>query len=120
MCLLKPLENMAKDLKQGDLVRIFLDSSNYVGYRWALDKTQVRRQLIFTEDADIIFSSIDPYGVTKLRSNYCQEKQPKNKNKASRVITEYIQFVGVNLSTRKLGNEPIRGYQILERTQYEE
>ena len=114
------MEDMAKDVKQGDLIRIFLDSSNYVGYRWSLDKANVGRQMMFTEDVDIIFSSIDPYGVTKMRSNYCQEKQHKNKNKTSRVITEHIQFVGVNLSIRKLGNEPIRGYQMIERTQYKE
>lgn len=109
---------MPKDVKQGDLVRIFLESSNYVGYRWRIDGVHIGEQMICADDTDIIFSSIDPYGITKVRSSYF----PKNlkKDKAGQPIIESIQFVGVNLVNKRLGNESIRGYQVLERARYKE
>ena len=105
---LKPLEEMAKDVKEGDFVRIHLRNSNYVGYRWGVSKENVKSQLMFPEDHDILFCGLDPYGVTNARRF---SHDPLD-------IAERVQFVGVNLKTRKLGNEPITGYEVMERTKH--
>jgi len=114
---LEPLEKMADDVKQGDLIRVFLERSDYVGYRWKLCRDRVQEQLMLPEDYDILFCSLNPYGVTRMKGDSllgvtCSGEEP--------IIREKIQFVGVNLKTQRLGNEHIRGYQVIERTECQE
>ena len=118
---LKPLEKMADDVKQGDLVRIFSKKSDYVGYRWDLDKSVVNSQLMLPEDFDILFCGLNPYGVTRMEGDHITvNKGHYTTSRDGPIATKKIQYVGVNLRTRMLGNEPISGYEVIERTQYEE
>jgi len=118
----KKLEEMARDVKQGDLVRIFLEHSDYVGYRWDLDKpSDFQNQLMLPEDFDILFCGLNPYGSTRMKGyHYPVTEGDTTCFKDGPIATKKIQFVGVNLRTRLLGNEPITGYEVLERTEYEE
>ena len=106
MTLLRPLEQLAEDAKQGDLVRIFLERSDYVGYRWEGGTRLPSSQLIIPKDCDVIFCSLNPYGTTAYGDS---QNDPD-------VVLQKIQFVGINLKTHTLGSEHVRGYCILERT----
>lgn len=117
----KKLKEMPDDVKQGDLVRIFLEHSNYVGYRWDLEEAKIRGQLLLDSDTDIIFSGLDPYGNTRMEGDPIWMKKGRTSwTEKGSAITKKIQFVGVNMKTHMLGNEHIKGYQVLERTSYEE
>ncbi len=117
----KRLEEMADDVKEGDLVRIFLEHSDYVGYRWDVDKSKLDGQLMLDFDADILFSGLNPYGYTRLeKDSIVIYDGPVMKTESGPIMTKKLQFVGVNLSTGMLGNEHITRYEILERTQIEE
>jgi hypothetical protein len=121
MGLLKPLKDLAKDVKEGDLIRIFLENSDYVGYRWGSNHALVDGQLMLPQDDDILFCSLNPYGNTRMEGDLVTVTEGNNKQYLNLpIVTKKIQFVGVNLKTRTLGNEPIRGYLVLERTTHSE
>ena len=114
---LKPLDELASDAKQGDLVKIALRGSDYVGYKWDIDPSLVKAQLLLPDDKDILFAGVNPYGVTRMEGDPIHYVEEHCYNiRDGLIVTKSIQFVGVNLKTRMLGNESIRGYTILERT----
>ena len=57
-----------KDFECGDLVRILLYKSDLVGYVWDNDRLEkefgLKGKIVGLEDVDIIFSSLNPMGVT--------------------------------------------------------
>jgi hypothetical protein len=93
MLKLKPLEGMLEDVKPGDLVRIKLTNSDFVGYRWG--GISVGPDL-HTEGARIIFRSLNPLGTTK--------------NLGYR-----FQQVGIDIDKSRIGDEVILGYEVLRR-----
>lgn len=115
------LEEMAKDVNQGDLVRIFLERSDYIGYKWDLDISKIKKQVLLFEDSDMLFCGLNPYGITRLKGETVYgEKQNVIINEDNLTILDKIQFVGVNLKNQHLRNEKIKGYEIIQRTEYKE
>ena len=116
---MKPLHEIAKDVQEGDLVRIFLRGSDYVGHRWDLRKHSVGEQLMLSEDTDLFFCGLNPFGVTRMQGDVI----PVTKNNSTTyrqgpTVREKIQFVGLNLKTNYLGNEPVIGYEVIQRTSH--
>ena len=94
MSKLKPLEQLANDVQRGDLVRVQIPKSDYVGYKW--DCQNDSAPLLDLEGADIILSGLNPFGNTN-------------------TLYKNIQYVGINLKEGKLRDEPIEGYEVLRR-----
>ena len=124
---LEPLEKMAGDVKEGDLVRIFLERSDYVGYKWAAHivgyklSAHIINQLMLPEDSDVIFCSLNPNGVTRRKNEHIAiTVGNRTTYRQGPAVADKIQFVGVNLKTQMLGNEHIRGYEVIERTKSQE
>ena len=125
---LKPLEEMAKDVSQGDFVSIHLHSSEYRGYvwwapaeegttpstspeEWIADNKErflagIGDRLLDPRDTDIILCPLSPLGVTR----YSGWERQNNYD-----FCEKVQFVGISLARAAMGCERIFGYEVLER-----
>jgi hypothetical protein len=111
----KPLEVMLSDVKEGDHVKVHLPNSHFVGYVWrpqgkykeiVKGKAVVKDTrksflkntptLLGDRDSEIFLSSLDPHGTT---GSLCEK----------------VQFVGVNVKKKDLAGREIVGYEVLER-----
>jgi hypothetical protein len=119
---LKPLSQMKSDVKEGDLIKVFLERSTYVGYKWGdgkgtvyLEKGQrilryekesfllnASDSLLDRNEADIILCGLNPYGYT---NNTALDKIP---------------LVGINLEKETMGGMDVKGYQVIERNRHRE
>ncbi len=115
------VEKMLSDVKGGDIVRIQLERSSYVGYRWGDGKDTViceggkrvlesekegflknyRDTILNPKEEDIFFCSLDEFGYT------------------GEVINK-IQLVGINLTHKTMCGEKVLGYEILRRSKHKE
>jgi len=118
---LEPLSKMKEDVREGDVVKVFLERSTFVGYKWGDGKDTVYHEkgqrilrtekesflqnagnLLDRNENDIIFCGLSPYGNTHDTS------------------LERIPLVGINLKKGTMGGMDVKGYQVIERNQYEE
>jgi len=111
--MMKKLDKMAEDVFEGDLILIYLRASTYIGYMWKIDAEIVKDRLLNPEEKDLLFCSIDPLGNTRMKEDYAHMKDGTSKDLP--IIRDKIQFVGVSLERRTLGNEEIRGYYVMSR-----
>jgi hypothetical protein len=130
----KPLEGMVDDVKEGDLVRVFLEKSDYVGYVWCFED-RGRIQPVFPEDVDVILAGLSPVGYTRFPGDSIVINRgtrpgfifigpypiprdvPDLVYKRGPTFGEKIQFVGINLGTKTMGNEHVKGYEVIERAE---
>lgn len=110
--LVKDLEFIAHDVRVGDLVRVYLSNGedDYVGYRWNISRGLIvaETQLLNLKEADMIFAGLNPNGVSTRRF-------ASQKSNDSTYLLDNIQFVGLNISKKKLGKLDVMGYEILMR-----
>jgi hypothetical protein len=125
---LKPLEEMAGDVHQGDFVSVHLHFSQYRGFVWwtpAEEGTlqgptseewiednkkrflaEIADGLLDPRDTDIILCPLQPLGTTMYEGWSREDRYDFHAR---------VQFVGISIDKACMGNERILGYEVLER-----
>lgn len=110
---MKPLEEIAEDVKEGDLVKIFLNYglSDYIGYIWdksVINKINKDNLVGDGRGSTLLLCGLNPMGKTK-----------SGGEEITNYLLDNIQFVELDLSKKTLGKQEAAGYAVIERYQEE-